>query len=289
MRLPIRLLVFSLLAGVGLGQDRLSGSPVKVQVGKLIIESSTLPQADREQVIREFQHFTYDGSETGIREEFGERIRQALRDLGYFNANVDEPMFSFTNRRKRVANVTVLVDEGKQYRLGSIQFQDEKLFPANQLRQAFALQDGDLFNATKFGSGLQNLQNLYQEAGYINFVATPQLERNDFSRTVDFVIDVDEGQQFHFGHLVLDGLEPHVGAGYALLNSWKTLQGKQYSPTVLHQWLVANKSDWQDGKYKSRPISALCCGDPIETMPDAESSAVNVKLSFPRTKPLGLN
>jgi hypothetical protein len=212
-----------------------------------------------------------------------------LQDLGYVKAIVNEPAFSFTtNRRERIVNVTVVVDEGTQHRLASIQFQDEKLFPADQLRKAFALQDGDLFNATKFGSGLQNLQNLYQEAGYINFVATPQLERNDFSRTVDFVIDVDEGKQFSFGHLVLDGLEPHVGAGYALLNSWKTLQGKQYSPAVLHQWLVANRSDWQ-GTHKSQPISALCCGNPIETMPEAESGVVNVKLSFPRIRPLGLN
>lgn len=286
MRLPIRLLVVSLLASADLGQHCLAQSAVKVQVGKLVIESNTLPHADREQVIRKFQHFTYDGSQTGIREEFGERIRQALRDLGYVNAVVNEPAFSFTtNRRGRIANVTVNVNEGTQYRLGSIQFQDAKLFPANQLRKAFAFQDGDLFNATKFGTGLQQLQNLYAEAGYLNFVATPQLERNEFSRTVDFVIDVDEGQQFHFGHLVLDGLEPHVGAGQSLLNSWKTLQGKQYSPTVLHQWLVANKSDWQDGSHWQAGTHK---SNPITTMQD-ESRAVNVKLSFPRIRPLGLN
>ena len=75
MRLAIRVLVFSLLASVGLGQHCLAQSTGRVQIRKLVIESSTLPDADRRQVIRKFQQFTYDQSQTGIREEFGERIR----------------------------------------------------------------------------------------------------------------------------------------------------------------------------------------------------------------------
>jgi Surface antigen variable number repeat len=283
MRLSIRLLVFSLLASAALGQDRLVGSPAKVQVGKLVIESETLPASDRSQVIRQFQHFTYHQNEFGIREEFGERIREALRDLGYINPVVEEPTFSLitTDRGARIANVTVKVDEGEQYRIGKIQFQDAKLFPTSQLRQAFALQEGDLFNASKFYDGLQHLQNLYQEAGYINFVAAPQEDKHESSHTVDFVIDLDEGQQFSFGHLTLDGLEPRAGAGQALLNSWKTtLQGKQYSPILLHQWLVTNRSNWQAGTHTS---------DPITTMPSPESRVVNVKLSFPEAKAPGLN
>lgn len=287
MRLPIRLLPVLLLGTVGLGQHCLAQSPEKVHIGKLIIESPTLPHADRWQVIRKFQHFTYDESELGIREEFGERIRSALQDLGYISATVDEPTFSLitTDQGRRIANVTVKVDEGERYRLGKIQFQDAKLFPTSQLRQAFALQDGDLFNRSKFAEGLQQLQNLYQAAGYVNFVAIPTPARDEFSHTVDFVIDVDEGKRFSFGRLILDGLEPHAGAGQSLLNSWKTIQGKQYSPTVLQQWLVANKSDWQAPGMHTPPISAICRGDLTTNMPDPESRVVNIKLSFSQINP----
>lgn len=272
-----------------LGATCLAQPPAKVQVGKLVIESKTLPDADRRQVIRKFEHFTYDGSETGIREEFAERIRAALRDLGYMRAAVDEPTFSFAtaNRGERVANVTVKVDEGAQYRFGSIQFQNATLFPKDQLRKLFALQDGDLYSASKFADGLQHLRDLYQAEGYLNFVAAPQPERNEQSHTVEFLIDVDPGRQFYFGQLILDGLEPHAGAGQSLLNSWKTLQGKQYSPIVLQQWLVTNRSDWQDAKHTSQPISAKRCGDPITQMQVPESRVVNIKLSFPQTNPFG--
>ena len=167
MRLPIRLLVVLLLGSVGLGQHCLCEPSIKVHIGKLVIESTTLPNADRRQVIHQFQHFTYDESELGIREEFGDRIREALQDLGYLSPAVDEPTFSLitTDQGERIANVTVKVDKGDQYRLGKIQFQDATLFPTSQLRQVFALQDGDLFNRSKFAEGLQQMQNLYQAAG----------------------------------------------------------------------------------------------------------------------------
>src|ERR1700751_5284049 len=202
MRLSIRLLVVLLLGGAGLGQHCMAQSPVKVHIGKLAIESDTLPDADRRHVIHEFLHRTYYQAELSI------RIQYALRNQGYAFAVVYEPTFSLItmNRGERIANVTVKVDEGERYRLGKIQFQDAKLFPTSQLRQLFPFQDGDLFNRSKFADGLDHLMKFYQAAGYAQFAAIPTPARDEFSRTVDFVIDVDEGKQYSFGRLILDGL-----------------------------------------------------------------------------------
>ena len=45
-----------------------------------------------------------------------------------------------------------------------------------------------------------------------------------------------------FGKFDLEGVEPHAGAGKALLNSRITLEGKQYNPLEL-QHLLANHVD----------------------------------------------
>jgi outer membrane translocation and assembly module TamA len=196
-------------------------------------------------------------------------------------------MFSLrtTDRGKRIAEVTVTVNEGTQYRLGSIEFQNKKLFPTGQMRKLFALQDGDVFNGSKFVNGMENLRRLYEAAGYAEAVVVPQEERNEQLHTVDWVLDVQEGWQYHFGRLILDGLEPHAGAAQSLLNSWKTIHGKQYNPIVLQQWLMANRSDWRPAKHTSRPIPAGLCADPITQVPDGELRVVNVKLSFPEISP----
>jgi outer membrane translocation and assembly module TamA len=72
--------------------------------------------------------------------EISERIRQALRDLGHFKAQIDDSDISFTPQsERRTVDVTVKVEPGAQYRLGEISFQNARIFSANQLRNAFPM------------------------------------------------------------------------------------------------------------------------------------------------------
>jgi outer membrane protein assembly factor BamA len=195
-----------------------------------------------------------------------------LRDRGYFKAVVDEPKFSFPKQveGRRIANVTVRVEPGVQYRLGEIHVEKATVFPSARLRNLFLLRRGELFNATKIGKGLEDLRKLYATEGYVDCVATPEVVSDESRRTNDLVIDVDEGRPYDFGRLYLEGVEPHPGAGEALMNSWKTLEGKRYNPVELHRWLLANHADWRVGTSVS---------DSTRMVIDPESRVVNVRLT----------
>ncbi len=188
MRILVRLLVASLLVSAGLEQPCFAESANNIRIGKLVIESNSLPDADRARIIHLFQQKTY------CQLEIGERISSALRNLGYFKAVVDEPKFSFPTQgeRRRIAHVTVKVEQGAQYRLGEIYIQKATIFPSTQLRNLFSLRRGDLFNVAKFVEGLEDLRKLYQTRGYVNFVATPITSSDESRRTVDLVLDVEE-------------------------------------------------------------------------------------------------
>jgi hypothetical protein len=266
MHILVRFLVVSFLANAGFGQPRFEEAENNVRISKLVIESNGLPDADRERIIRLFQQKTY------FQGEIGERIRGALRDVGYFKAVVDEPRFSFAKQGdgRGTASVTVKVQSGAQYRLGEIRFQKTTVFPAVQLRDVFSQRNGDLFSATKFSRGLDDLRKLYSTRGYVNVVANPVPSIDESLRTIDLVLEVDEGQPFDFGKLYLEGVEPHPGAGKALLDSWKPLEGRRYNPVELQHWLLANHFDWK--------VSALA-SDSIRTTEDPESRVVNVTLT----------
>ena len=266
MRILVRLLVASLLASAGLGQPCFAESANNIRIGKLVIESNSLPDADRERIIHLFQQKTY------LQPEIGERIECALRNLGYFKAVVDEPKFSFPTQgeRRRIAHVTVKVEQGAQYRLGEIYIQKATIFPPGQLRNLFSLRRGDLFNVARIVEGVEDLRKLYETRGYVNFVPAPIPSSDESRRTIDLVVDVDEGKPFNFGKLYLEGVEPHAGAGKALLNSWKTLEGKRYNPLELQHWLLANHVDWKVGTRIS---------DSMRMATDPESLVVNVKLT----------
>jgi hypothetical protein len=264
MQILVRLLVVSFLTNAGLGQPRLEEPERSVRIGKLVIESNSLPDADREQIIHLFEQKTYPEG------EIGDRIRYALRDLGYFKVVVDEPTFSVPTRGKGIANVTVKVEPGAQYRIGEIHVRKATIFPPAQLRDLFSLRRGDLFSPTKFSEGLDDLRKLYGTRGYVNCVVNPVASIDESLRTIDLVLEVDEGQIFNFGKLYLEGVEPHPGAGKALSDSWKPLEGKRYNSLELKRWLLANHFSWK--------VSALA-SDSIRTTEDSESLVVNVTLT----------
>jgi outer membrane protein insertion porin family len=159
---------------------------------------------------------TYDASKL---EEDGERVRQAYRDKGYFRASTGDPQthlrnegglsfFTFRPRRGKRIDIRIPVDEGARYRLGSITFTGNKAVPdANlkALRAQFPMKDGDWFNYTAFGKGLQNLQKAYGQLGYINFSASPVPKIDDDKKIVSFVVDLEEGKQFYVSRIEFQG------------------------------------------------------------------------------------
>jgi outer membrane translocation and assembly module TamA len=238
--------------------------PAAVGVRTLTIVSNDLPQADRERVIRSLQRQPYS------REEFEERVRLSLRNLGYAYARVEEADLSGLRQGwdGASADISVKVAPGAQYRLGTIQFHGATLFPPDQLRSQFPIQTGSLFCATSIQYGLERLKRLYEDKGYINFGAIPQPQADEARHIVNLVLDMDEGKPYVFGRLLLDGVEPHAGVGKELVESWASLQGKTYNPDVLKTWLTAN---WPAGVNDPQRTAAI----------EDESREVNFRLQFP--------
>jgi outer membrane protein insertion porin family len=157
---------------------------------------------------------TFDASKL---EEDTERVRQAYRDKGYYNAAVEEPKtqirdqgglnwFTFRPNKGKRIDILMPIDEGARYRLGTITFTGNKaVHNEKALRSTFAVKDGDWFNATLIGKGLENLKKAYGQLGYINFGAIPKPEFDEQKKTVSLNIDIDEGKPFYVSRIEFEG------------------------------------------------------------------------------------
>lgn len=263
MHLLIGFLVASFLANAALGQVRYAESVDCIRINKLVLVSNGLPDVDGKRIIRLFERKTYPQAEISA------RIEGALRDLGYFKAVVDGPRFSFSTQAedRRSASVIVKVELGAQYRTGEIRIKETSVFPAARLRKLISVQSGEIFNATKFSVGLDNIRSLYATQGYVDLVAAPEAVLDESRHRIDVVVAVDENKPYNFGHLYLEGVEPHPGAGKALYDSWKPFEGKRYNSLELQHWLQKNHAAWNVG------------ADAIRTDEDPNSGAVNVTLT----------
>ena len=157
---------------------------------------------------------TFDASKL---DEDTERVRQAYRDRGYFKALTSEPTTNtrdagglnpFTLRPSTGKRIDILmpVEEGNRYKLGGITFTGNKeVTNIKVLRAQFAQKDGEYFNATLFGKGLEQLRKAYGSLGFINFVGTPVPRVDDAKKLVYLDIDIDEGKKFYVSRIEFVG------------------------------------------------------------------------------------
>ncbi len=147
-----------------------------------------------------------------------ERLRQAYRERGYFKMQPGDPATQVRNAGginpftlrpstgKRI-DIRIPVDEGARYKLGAIRFTgyDKNKFQAAALRAQFTQKDGEYFNATLFGKGLENLRKGFGSAGYINMVAQPEPHFDEAKKEVSLDIDIDAGKQFFVSRIEFSG------------------------------------------------------------------------------------
>ena len=157
---------------------------------------------------------TYDASKL---EEDTERVRRALQDRGYFRGSVNDPIthirnegglsfFTFRPRQGKRIDIRIPVEEGERYKLGGITFTgNTKITNVKALRAQFTTKDGEYFNATAVGKGLDNLRKAYGGLGYINFTAVPTPRPDDAKHLVYLDIDIDEGKQFTVSKIEFQG------------------------------------------------------------------------------------
>jgi outer membrane protein insertion porin family len=157
---------------------------------------------------------TFDSSKL---EEDAERVRQVYRDKGYYNAAVEEPrtqvrdqgglsLLTFRPNKGKRIDILLPIEEGDRYKLTAIHFSGNKAVNnVRALRSTFAIKDGEYFNATLVGKGLENLKKAYGQLGYINFGAIPKFTFDEAKKTMVMNIDIDEGKPFYVSRIEITG------------------------------------------------------------------------------------
>lgn len=161
---------------------------------------------------------TYDSTKL---EEDQQRIQQFYQDNGYFTAHTTGakvdivtvgggkfrlPLVKSTKTGK-AANIDISIEEGRLYHLNNLNFVGVKLFrtPEELMGKLFQMNKGDVFSTAKLRNGFTQLQKLYGNFGYINFVSDPSFEPIPNTDKIDLTLTVDEGKQFFVRRIDFSG------------------------------------------------------------------------------------
>jgi len=176
-----------------------------------------ISDSDRQQLISEVKQSEYPVDSNRLEEIREVRIKGMWRDRGYFKVEVTAKE-EFVRKDSAGEHVLVIVhvDEGPQYRLGSVQFRSSDpdvplVFPPEELRKLIPMSAGDIFSAEKIRESLDALKHLYDSEGYVDFVAEPIAEIDDGpEHRISLVMELDQEKRFRVGKIEVLSSNPAI-------------------------------------------------------------------------------
>lgn len=76
------------------------------------------------------------------------------------------------------------------------------------------MQPGEFFDVSRVREGIEALTRLFGSIGYVDFVATPETDVNDWLQRISLVMRLDEQKQFRVGSVAILGLDSSVEARF---------------------------------------------------------------------------
>jgi len=230
----------------------------KVSAQRIILHSPVpLTPAERRKLNARIRQFGSDTAE--------ELVREVYQDKGYFKPAVSAELVPIRTSSVNENALLLQVRPGRQYHLMRISWRGSTAFSESELAKLIPVRPGELFNRTKIAEGLNAARKLYGSRGYINYTCVPTPNTDDDAGTIAFEMDVDEGGQFRFGELDVQGMEE--AHREILLSAWQGLRGRPYNaedadkffnrffrspwPNIKpeNQSLVLTYRGWMSGRY----------------------------------------
>ncbi len=124
--------------------------------------------------------------------------------------------------------VNVNLVEGPTFDLGSVHIEGAPHFEPARLLKTGKFKSGDLADFDEIGKGVDRIKKVLAHEGYMR--NDVQIVRNidDAKKVVNVVLHIDEGPQFVFGTLAIDGLDLNGEA--AIKKMWTHQPGTPYNP-----------------------------------------------------------
>ncbi len=115
------------------------------------------------------------------------------------------------NKNGKATNITVDIQEGIQYRLGTLKFASSDpdvglIFRPEDLAKLFPMKKGDIFSTAKLRKSFDTYKDLYGSRGYIDFTPTPNIVPDPQQKgVVDLTLDFDQEKQYFVRRIEFSG------------------------------------------------------------------------------------
>ncbi|MEK6580456.1 MAG: outer membrane protein assembly factor BamA, partial [Bdellovibrionota bacterium] len=159
-----------------------------------------------------------------------QRLTYWYLDHGFIKFRYENPVVTVSDD-KRWLYISIYVEEGSPYSMGSVDFGGDLLFSKEELQGDLTLTGSQLFSISKRNADIQKLSEKYQDLGYAFVNVIPKMNMHDDTRVVDISYEFEKGNLVYFGEINVVGNSKTYDK--VIRRELKIHEGELYSGTQL--------------------------------------------------------
>ncbi len=152
--------------------------------------------------------FSFVSSAGAYKQEAFDRDVQMLNlvyfNEGYVQVKIDRPQVYVTPDKKAIY-ISIRVEEGEQFKVGSVDFTGDLLFSREELFETTKIEEQDLFRYQILQEDLKALQAKYGDLGYAYANPIPRTRIREADKEVDITFEIDKGNKVYIGKITAVG------------------------------------------------------------------------------------
>ncbi len=131
------------------------------------------------------------------------KLKEFYQDHGYIDMQIKDVKISTPEKEKMV--VTISIFEGIQYKVGTIQFQGNVIYPNSDLLDSIKMKEGSVFSPKGLDDDIKAIRDLYGKQGYIDAEIKPERLANIENGRIDLLFKISEGSQAYIDKIIIQG------------------------------------------------------------------------------------
>jgi outer membrane protein assembly factor BamA len=211
-------------------------------------------------------------------EAFISSVLQVYLQQGFLKARFAPPSVTLASSDPRSPAVTVSypVTPGPQYRLGGFRWAGNHALDSSELGRIMTVKIGAFADPTAIDAALERARQAYRSRGYLHADVHAVPSYDDSMPAVSYELQVQEGPQYKFAGVELEGLAE--GLRERVRDVWSLREGEPYDPNYIAKFLKA-----------AEPLLGPGAVTRAEPTIDDQALTVEVLLHFDFQKPLKEN
>ncbi|ACN15339.1 outer membrane protein (putative surface antigen) [Desulforapulum autotrophicum HRM2] len=130
------------------------------------------------------------------------RLESYYKDQGFVDARVSDPEIVYG---KESISVNFKIDEGVQYRIGTVDFKGDLIVPVETLTTEIKSRGTELYSRKQLRSDVISLTDIYADKGYANAEVSPLIGRDMEKKIVNITFNLDKKSPVYFERILISG------------------------------------------------------------------------------------